>query len=309
MAGVACTDTPEHVQYIVKKYYLGGIMFDAKLGKAPRDHIKKLIQAARDSNPTIIIGFDAEYGIAQRCSDAQPYPYARELGTKNDLTYTYNTAYAIGTEAKNIGVDIVFAPVLDVDTNPNNPVIGKRSFGATPEQVITHGTAFINGLLAAGVIPCAKHFPGHGDTHIDSHIGLPAVTHSREHLDLVELAPFKTLHTICPAFMVAHLLVPELDPQNPTSLSHTVTTKLLRDNWHYTGVIITDALNMGALTTHYTQEEIALTACAAGVDILLYPEDIEKAYQAILNAVLTGKISLEIIDQKIARIKQLTIRT
>ncbi|MEN6480264.1 MAG: glycoside hydrolase family 3 N-terminal domain-containing protein [Anaerolineales bacterium] len=211
-----------------------------------------------------------------------------------------------------MGINMNLAPVLDVNTNPANPVIGTRSFGSDAAQVAAYGRAAIEAIQATGVVATAKHFPGHGDTAVDSHVGLPVVEHGRERLEAVELAPFRAaIAADVDAIMTAHLLVPAIDddPTRPATLSPKVLTELLRGELGYQGLIVSDALGMGALAQHYTLPDAAVLAVQAGVDVLTFgdagtswAQDEVAVYQRLLQAVGTGEISAQRLDDAVRRI-------
>jgi beta-N-acetylhexosaminidase len=202
-------------------------------------------------------------------------------------------------------VHINFAPVADVNNNPNNPVINDRSFGDNPELVARHALIFSCGLHDAHIIACAKHFPGHGDTTQDSHITLPLITHDKNRLQKIELYPFKRLIAAkIPAIMIGHLEIPAFEEQKniPSSLSKKIVTDLLQKELSFTGLIITDALDMNAVTQYYTNGQAELQALLAGNDILLAPVDVPAAVAAIKKAMSDGLITEQEIDKHVEKI-------
>lgn len=207
-------------------------------------------------------------------------PPMRTLGWLDRPALTRRAGALLGTQLRALGFNLDMAPVLDVDSNPENPVIGDRSFGATPQCVITHAGAFAEGLLEAGVAPCGKHFPGHGDTDLDSHLSLPRVAHDRARLDAVELAPFRALAGRLPTLMTAHVVFDALDPGVPATLSRPTLTGLLRKELGYDGVVFSDDLEMGAIRDHHGIGEAAVAAIDAGADSLLICETTEFVEQA-----------------------------
>jgi beta-glucosidase len=226
---------------------------------------------------------------------------------KKDLAlaehYAEQMGAAIAQEAQAIGLNWVLAPVVDVNNNPDNPVINVRAFGDTPEVVSKLATAFIRGCQRHPVLTAAKHFPGHGDTAIDSHLELPILNHTLERLQQVELPPFKAaIAAGVNAVMSAHLQIPSLDPEYPATLSHQVLTELLRYRLNFDGLVVTDALIMGAIANRYGANQAPVMAVEAGADILLMPIDPEGAIQAVCKAVEEGRISAERIRASVERI-------
>ena len=291
-----------YVEDLIKQYHIGGIIYLGRHTSSEQLPVNQLLQ--EQSAIPLLVGQDFEWGLGMRLTDCTSFPRAAELGNRDDTDLTYHSAHTIGKQCKTLGVHINFAPVVDINTNPNNPIIGTRSFGNTPEMVIKHATAFAQGLLDAGIIPCIKHFPGHGDTSIDSHIGLPTIDHPLQRLSSVELAPFIALinHHI-PAIMIAHLTVPALDATDtPSSLSYSIVTELLRNTYHFDGLIITDALDMGALQSMGSAADIALQAFKAGNDILLASTDIPGAHARIKQEVEHNSELLKELDAHVLRI-------
>ena len=224
----------------------------------------------------MMIAADAEWGLAMRMKDTMAFPMSRTLGGVKDLNLLFQLGAELGRQAKRVGIHLNLAPVADVNTNPENPIIGMRSFGEDPEQVAKCVSALVRGMQSAGIGACAKHFPGHGDTVDDSHRTLPLIPHSLERLQEVEFVPFRrAIRDGVLAIMTAHLLVPAIDPDRPATLSSPCLTGILRRELGFEGLIISDALNMKALTETLaeTPEEIATRAFQAGCDLLLYGAD------------------------------------
>lgn len=260
----------------------------------------------------LLVTADAEWGLAMRMKETIAFPKNMTLGAIEDLPLIEELGEEIGRQARLVGIHMNLAPVVDVNNNPKNPVIHMRSFGDDPAEVSARARAIIRGFQKAGLLSCAKHFPGHGNTAIDSHSDLPIIS---DLLDSIELPPFKeAIDSGVSAIMTAHILVPALDPIHPATLSKTILTKLLRDQLHFDGLVITDALNMKALSNRYSPEEIALKAHDAGADLLLYGahlyEDVEilihdtipRAYTALLQAYREGKFPIEKLDRIVDRI-------
>lgn len=257
----------------------------------------------------LLIAADIEEGVGQRFSGATwfPPPMALAAIAKRDLAQAEAYAEAMGTvtaeEALAIGLNWVLAPVADVNNNPENPVINVRAFGDTPEIVAALTTAFVRGAQRQGALTTAKHFPGHGDTAVDSHLDLPILPHDRERLRRVELPPFQALIAAgVDTVMTAHLTILALDRQYPATLSDRTLTGLLREEMGFTGLIVTDALIMGAITRTYGPYEAAVLAVEAGADILLMPQDPEGCINAVVEAVTTGRISPERIADSVERL-------
>ena len=221
----------------------------------------------------------------------------------------------MGEQCQLVGIHLNFAPVVDVNSNPQNPVIGMRSFGDNPQKVGAQASQVLQGMQDAGVLACVKHFPGHGEATIDSHEDLPMVLHTKQELNAIEFIPFKQACSQgVEAVMSAHLLVPALDSKNPASLSYPIITELLQETWGFQGLVVSDALNMKALMKNYSTEEIALKAFMAGHDLLLYGahryDDVEhiwkelipKAFTSIEKGVKTGVISEEVLDKHVLKL-------
>lgn len=217
-----------------------------------------------------LIAIDEEGGRVARLSPpALSLPPMRLLADLGDLALVERAARAIGDELRCLGISMNFAPVVDVDTNPNNPIIGDRAFSRDPERVVEFASAYASGLHAAGVASCLKHFPGHGDTLLDSHLALPRVDHDVERLQAVELLPFRRLAHFADSMMTAHVMYPALDKQHPATLSRRIVTELLRDDLGFEGVLFSDDLEMQALAGHGSVEDAAIGAVRAGCDLLL----------------------------------------
>ncbi|MEO0866894.1 MAG: glycoside hydrolase family 3 N-terminal domain-containing protein, partial [Cyanobacteria bacterium J06642_11] len=261
----------------------------------------------------LLISADIEEGVGQRFSGAIWFPPPMALGeiARTDLAlakhYAHQFGQATASEAMAIGLNWVLAPVVDVNNNPANPVINVRAFGETPEIVTELTQAFIQGAQKYPVLTAAKHFPGHGDTAVDSHLSLPVIDHGLDRLDQVELAPFKG--AIAPgaskpvdAVMTAHICLSALDQQYPATLSKPILTGLLRQELGFDGLIVTDALIMGAITETYGTYEAAVLAVEAGADVIMMPADVEACIQAICEAVRVGRVDEVQIRASVERI-------
>jgi beta-glucosidase len=262
----------------------------------------------------LLIAADIEEGVGQRFAGAtwMPPPMA-VAATSNPTAYAQKMGAITAQEALALGINWLLAPVVDVNNNPHNPVINVRAFGETPEKVSELATAFIRGAKSYPVLTTAKHFPGHGDTATDSHLGLPIIPHSVSRLVSMELPPFQSaINAGVDSVMSAHLLIPAWDKENPATLSHRILTQKLRQELGFTGLVVTDALIMGGVTKVASPEEIVVRAVEAGADILLMPANPAQAIGAVVAAVETGRIPLERIQasvQQIFQAKQQVIST
>jgi beta-N-acetylhexosaminidase len=271
-AGFAGTEPPDDLLGPCSRGELGGvILFKRNLGSMHQ--IAALIARIAESAPAerpLAVAVDQEGGRVARLGEpVLKLPPMRKLAALNDPKLTQRAGKLLGSQLKALGFTMDFAPVLDVDTNPENPVIGDRSFGATPEQVIEQAFAFARGLHEGGIMSCGKHFPGHGDTDLDSHLALPRLGHDRARLNQVELAPFRAARGTLPALMTAHVVFEQLAQGVPATLSRVVIEDLLRRELGYEGLIISDDLEMKAVADHYGVEQAACLAIEAGCDTLL----------------------------------------
>lgn len=264
------------------------------------------------SQVPLFLAIDQEGGLVQKLksvSEVTDFPSAMTLGATGSQTLSYRLARAMGSQLSQVGFNMVFAPVLDINSNPRNPVIGIRSFGSDPKLVAEMGVAFMDGLVREGLIPVGKHFPGHGDTAADTHLGTAMLPYDKKRLDQLELVPFKAaIRSEIPVLMTAHITIPELVPSGrPATLSSEILTHLLREELEYDGLIITDAMNMKAISSHFGQEESVILTVQAGADLILMPIDPLKAHQALVKAVEKGQISEERIDRSVKRILYLKV--
>ncbi|WP_158231793.1 beta-N-acetylhexosaminidase [Sporosarcina sp. P19] len=269
--------------------------------------INDLKQANTNAKTPLFISADEEGGRVTRLPKGLvKTPSNRELGNAKNGKYAYDVGELIGRKMSAFGLNMNFAPVLDVDSNPNNPVIGDRSYGNDAQLVSKAGIQQVNGMASQHVIPVVKHFPGHGDTSVDSHINLPVITHNKERLKNVELLPFKqAIEGRVNAVMVGHLLVEAYDPKTPASFSKIIIQDLLRDELQFDGVVITDDLVMGAIEKNYSIGEVAIQSIVAGSDILLVGHrytPVNELLTALQDALNEGVITERRINQSVERI-------
>lgn len=284
---------PPELQAAARKEHLAGfILFRRNLGQPAE--VAELVDSLRScSSPErpALVAVDQEGGrVARLGPPVVRLPPMRALGDRDDVDLTRRAGTLLGRQLAALGFTMDFAPVLDVDTNPANPVIGDRSFGRDPERVIRHGLAFAEGLHAGGVLSCGKHFPGHGDTELDSHLALPRLGHERQRLDRVELAPFSAAaRAELPAIMTAHVVFDAFDPERPATLSRRVVDELLRREMGYRGVVVSDDLEMRAVADRWPVPEAAVQAVDAGCDLVLVCSRVDavlEAHEALLRQAL-----------------------
>jgi beta-glucosidase-like glycosyl hydrolase/CubicO group peptidase (beta-lactamase class C family) len=294
----------------ITDYHIGGLIFFQGTPEKQAE-LTNLYQSV--SRIPLIISMDAEWGVGMRLKDVISFPRQMALGSIRDNNLIYELGAEIARQCKLLGVNINFAPVVDVNNNSDNPVINYRSFGENPVEVSAKGIALMEGMQDNGVIACAKHFPGHGDTDIDSHKLLPVLDHSKERLDSIEFKPFKKLIDEGIAMiMIGHLYAKSLENSSvevPASISKSVIQNVLHDEMAFQGLVISDALNMSGVKNYAGNRNVALEALKAGHDILLMPYDIESNILAIEQAVKNGEITQEIIDEKCRKILTAKYRT
>lgn len=292
---------PEHqseIERLIREDGIGGIAF-FQGGPVRQSLLVNRFQSL--SKVPILMAIDAEWGLAMRLDSTPRFPYQMALGAIRDNEIIYRMGAEIARQLMEVGIQMNFAPVVDVNSNPKNPVINYRSFGEDPNQVAAKGHAYMNGLQDMRILATAKHFPGHGDTDTDSHFALPRINRSGAQLDSVELLPFRQLISDgLGSVMVAHLEVPSIEPQSgvPTTLSHAVITDLLRKQLGFSGLIVTDALNMKGVTSTNPAGEIEVKALEAGNDLLVYVENVDLAIRGIQEAIRAGRISEQDIERR-----------
>ncbi|MEV4780913.1 beta-N-acetylhexosaminidase [Burkholderia sp. LMU1-1-1.1] len=260
--------------------------------------------------PESLIGIDQEGGAVVRSTWVPAPPAAMGLGAADDTDLAYRTGAAVARAVKALGFNWNFAPVLDLNNNPHNPVIAERSFGAEPKRAAELAMSWMAGSHAEGVACCVKHFPGHGDTNVDSHRDLPTVNKPLEELDRLELAPFRIASAAAPAMMTAHIVYPTLDPDNPATMSRRILTGLLRDEWKYKGVVITDGMDMHAIAGRYGVGNAAVRALTAGADMVMAlgtPETQNETLDSIAAALATGELTAEDVQRRLDRLSALAL--
>ena len=307
--------SPEYEKYRhwVRDLRIGGFIVNNRVQNGlvrnaePHAFALFLNQMQKLARTPLIVGADFERGASMRVTDGPRFPYNMALGAAGDVEAARYEGLETAREARALGVQWIFAPVADVNNNPDNPVINIRSFGENPEAVARFVAAYIEGAHsdpANRVLVTAKHFPGHGDTNIDSHLGLARLDVSRERMDAVELKPFEAAigHGI-DAIMTAHMAVPAIEPDEiPATASPKVLTGLLREELGFKGLIVTDALDMRGFTDQFGVADGSVRALEAGADVLLMPSDPEKAVRAVLAAVERGRISRQRIEASVLRV-------
>lgn len=290
------------VRNLVQNYHIGGLIF---MKADPAVQVTLTNRYQNYARLPLMVAQDAEWGMNMRMPNVIRYPHNMTLGAIRNDSLLYKMGLMIGEQCKTVGVQINFAPVVDVNNNPANPVIGDRSFGENKFNVVRKAWMFSKGMMDKNILPCAKHFPGHGDTDTDSHKDLPVIPFTRQRLDTVELYTFqKMIEYGMPSMMVAHLSVPALDPtaNRPSTLSPLIINDLLRKQMHYDGLVFTDALNMQGVAKYYAPGEVELLAFKAGNDVLLYSQDVPKAVSRIERALESKEISQEDLDAKVLKI-------
>lgn len=303
---------------LIKHRHVGSVIFMASTSSLQKAQVKQL----QDASPAPLLTFqDCEWGVGMRLRDVPSLPKNLTLGAIADLTFLRAFGHEVARQCKEVGIAGCLAPAVDVNSNPKNPVIGRRALGDDPHQVAERAVAIMEGLQAGGVLACAKHFPGHGDTQTDSHVALPLIDKSLTELQAIELVPFQAMiDRGVDMVMVGHLFLPQLS-QQPSSLSFEIMTKLLRQQMGFQGVIITDALNMAALDgLHSSLDETLVQAFEAGADLLLTASSkaivcrlliekvIPQAIEQIKEKCLKGEIDEQEIDRCVARIGALKKR-
>ncbi|MEO9892495.1 glycoside hydrolase family 3 N-terminal domain-containing protein [Aurantibacter sp.] len=294
----------DKVKKLIQEQKIGGVIFSTG---GPIRQAKLTNEYQKASKVPLLVGMDAEWGLAMRLDSTYAFPWNMTLGAIEDSTIVESVGRRIGEHAKRLGVHINFAPVVDINTNPKNPIIGNRSFGENRENVAKMGAAFTKGLESAGVLSSGKHFPGHGDTATDSHHDLPVIDFPRERLDSLELYPYKrVINAGLSSVMVAHLEVPALESEKkiPSSLSPYIINGLLKQEMGFKGLVFTDALNMKGAADRGKNGDVELAAFMAGNDILLMPTVVAEAKSKLIKYFEKGKFSEERLEHSVKKILQ-----
>lgn len=309
------------IAQLIKQYHIGGVILFRE-NTVTADQTIRLTRAYQDAAEKygMLISVDQEGGIVTRPQTGTDFPGNMALGATRSEELAGKVGKVIGEELEADGINMDFGPVMDVNVNPDNPVIGVRSFGADPQLVADLGKAYLNGLHQTNTASTAKHFPGHGDTAVDSHLGLPEVPYDMDRLKQVELYPFQqAMNAGIDAIMTAHVTFPKIDDTKvisqkdgteislPATLSYKVLTGLMRGQMGFKGVIVTDAMNMGAIVDNFGAVDAAIRAVNAGADILLMPVGVEQVANGLYNAVYSGAIPVTRIDQSVERILTLKL--
>lgn len=291
-------------EQVIRETEVGGVCFFVGSAEKTLPLIKRFQSI---SKVPLLVCIDAEWGLGMRLKDCYSFPKNGDFGMlpKEMDTLLYSMGREIGYQCKNMGIHVNFAPVVDVNSNPDNPVIGTRSFSEDPQRVADLGIQYMKGLQSQGVMAVAKHFPGHGDTKTDSHFDLPIINHTREYMDTIDLLPFRQLIKAgVEGVMTAHLQVNayESEPNHPSSLSGNLVSGLLRQKMGFTGMVITDGLDMKGVTKYYKDGEGELAALIAGTDILLLPPDVPQAIKRICQAAEDDEQLRQLIEMRCRRV-------
>mgnify|MGYP000844665750 FL=1 len=304
------TLTPDEAAFLREQGIRAVCLFRRNLGTEAevRALVSQLIEVM---GPEALIGLDQEGGGVVRATFLPLAPAAMALGACGDEALAEATGAAVARGLRSLGINWNFAPVLDVNNNPANPVIAERSFSADPDEVARLAGAWMRGSLREGVACCVKHFPGHGDTHVDSHHALPTVNKSRAELEQLELRPFKALAAEAPSVMTAHIVYPQIDPELPATLSPALLDGILRRDWGYEGVILTDALMMKAVADRWGYARAAELAIAAGADMILAQGSLaeqRESLDALHSAFAEGRLSLTLGERAATRLDAMARR-
>ena len=324
--GVAYGDAPgsatresQKFRHWVKDLHIGGLIVNNRVQyglvrtASPHAMVVFLNQMQKLSKVPLLVGGDFERGASMRVSDTTRFPHNMAYGAAGDFEASREEGLATAREARALGVQWIFAPDSDVNNNPENPVINIRSYGENPDDVSRHVAAFIDGAHSDPrnpVLVTAKHFPGHGDTNIDSHLDLARLEASRERMSAVELKPFQAaIEHHVDSVMTAHMTVPAVEPREiPATVSARVLTGLLREELGFRGLVVTDAMDMAGVAKQFTMGEASVRALEAGADVLLMPPDPGVAIRAVLAAVEKGRLSRRRIDESVARVLEAKVR-
>lgn len=307
VAGLSYTYVDEDFEALAERGLGGAILFSSNITDSQQlVELTNSIKGCAGEIP-ILIGMDEEGGAVTRLpDDVLSMPSAYTIASSDDTRYCYSAGVNLGNQLRAFGLSTGFSPVLDIWSNPDNTVIGERAFGTTAEEVCSYGIAELEGIMSTGEVAVAKHFPGHGDTEVDSHYGLPVVTKSLEELEQMEFLPFEAaIERGIPGIMVGHILCENIDPDEPASLSKTMVTDILKGELGFEGVVFTDDLTMGAISEKYTPAEAGVKALDAGCDMLLICFGYDNANETIdliIDSVESGDLSEERLDDAVLNI-------
>lgn len=312
-AGVSGTTLKSNDLSLINEYKVGGIIFFKENLESTNQivHLLNDIKSTNENNNIpLFLGIDEEGGrISRLPNEIERIPSSQKISKTNDVLFAHDIGKILGKELSTFGFNLDFAPVLDVNSNSKNPIIGDRSFGDNAEVVSSFGIETMKGLQSQNIISVVKHFPGHGDTSVDSHLELPVVNKTLEQLNKLELLPFqKAITNGTDMVMVAHILLPKIDPTSPSSMSKEIISGILRGQLNYDGVVITDDMTMKAITNNYNIASATVESVKAGSDIILIAHDYQNvisSFQALKKAVVDGEIPEERINDSVRRILQL----
>jgi len=310
--GKGITELTPEINDFYCKYPAGGFALFGKNIKNPQQLTQLNKQLHNLNNITPLLFIDEEGGVVSRVAENKQFNVTKfdnmaEIGKTGNTENAFNAGYTIGSYLREYGFDVDFAPIADVNTNPKNPVIGTRAFSNTPSIAARMDLAFLDGLHKARLYGCLKHFPGHGDTKTDTHNGYAETSKTWEELKNCEMVTFQAgINAGVQMIMTAHISTPSITKDNkPATLSYTILTEKLRNEMGFNGIIITDAMEMGAIRKSYSSAEAAILALEAGADIILMPYDYKAAFEGVLSAVESGRISEKRINESVERILQL----
>lgn len=309
IAGLEGTEVTEQTRTLIDTYHIGGFIFFKPNLESPeqsRQLVNDLKALNADNDIPLFLAVDQEGGEVTRLPGLEQMKTNGEIGSSYEAGFSYDTGKLLAAQLHAFGMQVNFAPSVDVNSNPNNSVIGNRAFGSDPNVVSEHGVQMMKGMQDENIITSVKHFPGHGDTNEDSHETLPIIEKTQEELAEIELIPFEeTIEVGADMVMIAHILLPKLDTSHPATLSKEVVTDLLRKEMEYDGVVVTDDMTMGAIVNDYGLDEASVMAVKAGVDIILMAhgdENVQKTFTALKDAVENGDITEKRIDESVQRI-------
>ncbi|CAN5736365.1 hypothetical protein BH10BAC3_BH10BAC3_33990 [soil metagenome] len=292
----------ERIDSLVEKYNIGAI---CAFQGSPLQHAAMFNRIQAKAKTPVMITTDAEWGLGMRFAGVKGFPYQLTLGALSDAELVYKVGQAIGDQCRRMNIHVNYAPVVDINNNPANPVIGIRSFGEDKYKVALMGTRIMESMQEKGIMACAKHFPGHGDVAVDSHYDLPVISKTMDQLDSLELYPFRQLFSKgVGSVMVAHLFVPAIDTtaNQATSLSYKNITELMRSRLGYRGLTFTDALEMKGVTKYYPGGEAAVQSLIAGNDMLCLPESVPQSIEAVKKAIAEGRLTWIQVNNKCMRV-------